>query len=270
VNDWLAWSREPLANGGVVLTAPAGPAAGSICIRPRVRPRPLRAIVQSLARQGGVDAAHARGPIERIVTDDGEHAALVELEMPRASWVVGIVAGEDALTLVEGTGARAAAAAIREAVVRMLRATALGIAPQRARMFEYPPPAGWYGVRRTLATCWLAPRGGGRIVVCDAVPATGSARLTQDLLWTIGAPAHAEVEPIAGRVRGRRTRWTSAGGTLAQIELADARFLYRVYAHARGGADLAALAELVDGIVPVPAPAQRAVSPNSEAFAWMT
>ena len=61
---------------GLVLVPPGGVGHGTIRYRERVRPlRPVRELVAGLAPPGRIE--HRRGAIERMVTSEGEHAALV-------------------------------------------------------------------------------------------------------------------------------------------------------------------------------------------------
>ena len=72
------WSAHPDGDG-VVLLPPGGLAHGTIRYQERVRPlRPVRDLVAALAPPGWIE--RRRGAIERIVTAEGEHAALVTSE----------------------------------------------------------------------------------------------------------------------------------------------------------------------------------------------
>jgi hypothetical protein len=261
-----AWPREPLANGGVVLTSPRGPAIASLCVRPGIAPvRPLRTIIRELAAAApALRAARQIAPFERFTTDGGEHAAVVELEARVGSttlrWVIAVVVLDDELVVIEGTGLGPEVAHWTRQLARVL---AVGASWLRARRFVYTPPRGWIGARRALATCWLAPsfpRDPAWLVVCDAVPRGGAIERTLELMWP--APADATTTPIErGPLRGTR----ADASAVTTVVVADTAFRYRVQLHA-GAQHEAVLEAVLASIEPCPPP--RRDHPNVEVFAW--
>lgn len=274
--ELMRWTRVPLATGGVILIEPGG-AGWSVRVHPRQRPlRALREIVSRLP-----DAVHV-GPIQHITTATGEHAGLMslrlELDGVPHTRTIGMVIGDDDYTLIEGMARDPSIAGLVE---QLLRTSVQPAAPDRVRMVPYRMPAGWFGVRRPLATCWLAPRyprDRARLVVCDAVPLAGGAAMTQDLLWPFAAsPDHHDLRTPTGitetidrtPLHGTLTHGEHDGATWAIADLTDCRFRYRVQLHDGNAAALSALRAIADSLEPVAVPADPVAHAAQEAFAWL-
>lgn len=257
----VGW-RVERAPVGWLVAAPAGPAHGIVHYVERRRP---------LAR-ARVLAAHAPTPVgfverertapRRLVTDEGEHAALVirrgaragdELELAHA-----YVFLDDSYASIDGVApAGAGLAAIVEALA-VGDVHLLGRA--RRRRAVYAPPPGWHGLADGLDTTWYGrgfPREPARVIVGAALPTTAGlevARATLAMLADAGADPRDEIARV-GTARGlegfaQTVRFDAATVDSQVYALADAAFLYRVRAD-----DAAAIGRaVVDSLEPIPAP----------------
>lgn len=264
LDELVRWDRTPLATGGVILTAPT--TGASLRIHPQQRP--LRSLHEIASR---LHDGTPLGPIRRIRTVSGEPAAMMSLGLGLDgvpyTRAIGMLVRDAEYALIEGMAPEPAIADLVECVVRTCVSPA---AHERARMFAYRAPERWLGVRRPLATCWLAPRyprERARIVVCDAVPIASA--VTQDLLWPFD-PAAGTAESLEREsLRGTLVCSQTGGTTRALADLRDRRFRYRVQLHDGNDEALAAMRAIVDSIEPIIL-SQRSVARSSqEAFAWL-
>ena len=242
VAELETWKRTLLADDGIMLIKPE--AHDTIWIRPRQGPlQTLQTIVATMKeRVPALRAARASAPMERFVTRDGEYGVSLALQTASLHWAIAIVAIDDTYVLFEGIGPDAAIASYVGTLATVLP---LGAAPDRVRMFDYRPPPGWYGVRRPLATCWIAPRTTATLLVCDAVPARSTAERMRDVLWPKPRGPTREIE--RGSLRGH----LACGDDELAAQLTDGRFDYRVHAHGTAAIDV--LDELLVSIAPLPA-----------------
>ncbi len=75
----VGWSSRRVGDE-IVLDAPQGSAAASLRYRERLRPlRPARVLVRETAVPRGFVTTRVGAPI-RLITDEGEHAALIEVD----------------------------------------------------------------------------------------------------------------------------------------------------------------------------------------------
>jgi hypothetical protein len=261
---------------GLAFTHADGPEAARLWYRERARPlRRLGALVREILAATPRFSVESIGAPERLVTCDGEHAALVtvcgtEAGAP-AQRDLGFVFADDffssvgSLCLVDRLRADVTAL-VRELVLRDVHA--LGV---RRRRFEYPPPDGWQPIARGLATEWFPPDYPANHTAVVAYPAN-PIELVHDV--TLDKVAAATVERIDERCEPQPV--ASASGLLGEAQvlratdargralaretvlLRDSRYIYAVeltsYDVVRWEAHRAVLAALVRGIQPVPGP----------------
>lgn len=262
--DLTRWERVRHADGSVVLTAPPDHPAfarnrrATLRIRHDVRPIATLDAVCDGGTAGPRSRIDRTGPSERLVTRTGEYGAFRQLGVTvgdeALSWAVGLIAGDDRMTVIDGL-ARSPniAALVRDVLEDWVCADAF----DRIRMVPYRPPAGWFGVRRTLATCWLAPGARSTIVVGDAVP-RGPAERTHAMLWPFEAPERATRGELDGAaLQGQLTTWTVDGRLSAVIELADAQWSIRIALQAGDDQHLIVLRYLVRSVELPPPPASH-------------
>ena len=219
----MSWVRSPLADG-VLLRGADG------TVRIRSARRPLRSAAWIFARAG-----FAPGTAERLITCEGEHAAL-RLDRARGA---AVVFGDDTYTLLEAW--MSDPAKLDEALRAFAFYCPLGLGHARRRRYLYTPPPGWEGVARGLDADWRPPGYPGldvRLTVHAALPAAG------------------RIEDIHASLRAVRP----PGRHVAADVFADGHFFYPVEVDA--APEHAALAEetlarVVRSIQPVPPPAPR-------------
>ena len=223
MTDLAGWSRRRLGDGTIELVQPTGMVWLKIVLGPPSLP----------TRRG-----------DHFVTEHGEHGVVYELDEE----TVAIVVTETRQLLVRGIGF-----GIRDTVVRFARTLEIGVSPQRNRMFVYTPPTGFVGVRRALATAWIAPAHS--IIVCDAVP-RGHASLAH-LMWPSMVTAHVRTDAITQcGLAGQLACWETDDEHRAEAELFDHRFVYRFIA--RGRTSLAG--ELLRGVIATARPIPNATA----------
>jgi hypothetical protein len=152
------WRATYFADG-IGLVSPGGRERGVIRIRDRQRP--LRSI-DDLVRARIAEMTlgeHVPGPIERIITSEGEHAAVTivtsTLGDERFERTLGVILGDDFYTVIDGGASEAGARAqIRSAVRALVDDYSIGLGVVRRRRYLYQPPIGWSGYARGLITEW--------------------------------------------------------------------------------------------------------------------
>jgi hypothetical protein len=155
------WSVKYLADG-LVLAHPDARDAARLWYRERVRPaRRLGAILDEVLAASAGFVVGRVGPPERLVTLEGEHAALVTVSGTQdgapAQRDVGVVFGDDFYAALGGLCLRpdldgAMTQLVRDLIVRDQQVLGL-----RRRPFEYTPPPGWQPLARELAVEWHPP-----------------------------------------------------------------------------------------------------------------
>lgn len=276
------WSAQHTA-WGLALTPPQGRAGGAIAVIPRQAPLvPLHALV----RQGfsNLPAEALRiGPIDRLTTIEGEHAAVCTVEGIASGRpflrCIGAVYGDDFYTKIDGgTSHPELFADFRQAVRELTSQASLGLGELRLRRFEYTPPAGWMGRKWAQNAHWHPldyPNHMAGITVFPARPLRASApSLLHDVLdgralshfSTQLAGQGSESEPVSLLTRrglcGTRTRILGAFPDRVELVVCEAilrddRFEYAARlqaAPARASAAEEIFNTLVDSIVPIPAP----------------
>lgn len=266
IADLPRWTRTSLARSGVVFTAPDD-ARTTVTIQPGRRPLcSLRSIVAARFPDATI------GPIRRIVSENGEYAAVTTLPLVDGVWSIGVAIEDDAYTSIECMAPELATS--DRVVVELLRSRVFAGAPHRARMVPYRIPDRWFGVRRSLATCWLAPaypRDRSRIVVCDAISNASAIALTRELLWPCAAPVDAAVEQIERTsLRGTLTSWTGDGAISANVDLTDGAFHYRAQLRDGTAAALTTLRDVIATLEPIERPISAIAIAASELFDWLT
>jgi len=232
------WSWEPTADG-VLLRAPGA----VIHYRERVRPsRPLVELVHAAC--AGLDVDRLVGP-EPVVTDEGEHAAIVTVHAGPVTLTLGYVFGDDFHAEIHGAGDAA------DAVRRLVRTDRhmLGVRRRRCR---YVAPAGWRALPHAsiFHDTWESPDGAARITVCPAVPLADE---------PVG---EGDREPVVtARLAGHA--WTSPTRTL--VVLRDRTYAYTVALDGRA----AELDAVVASVEPVPPRAGATADPTASwASCW--
>jgi len=280
--DLTRWLRVSHADGSVVLTAPPNHPAfaahrrATLRIRHDVRPiATLEAVCDGL-RAGTAEPRRPRidraEPTERLVTRSGEFGAFRHLRVTvgdeALNWAVGLIASDDRMTIIDGLARSPNIVAL---VRDVLDGSVWTGAYDRIRMVPYRPPAGWFGVRRSMATCWLAPdapREPAVIVVCDAVP-RGPAERMHALVWPLETPERAtRVELDGAALPGELATWTVDGRSWAVVRLADARWSVRAALQAGDDQHVIVLRDLVRSIELPPPPASD-VQPGLDLYGWM-
>jgi hypothetical protein len=155
------WTRRFLSDG-VILYAP-DPAQAAVRIQERLTPlRTIEDILEGvLIGMTGRLTDIVPGAIERLVTDEGEHAAFVSISARSAEGPVdrslAVVFGDDWYLKLSGT---AMVPEFFEATRTITRAicnqASLGLGAIRERRFLYTAPPGWVADARQvgLATTW--------------------------------------------------------------------------------------------------------------------
>lgn len=251
--DLTTWSRVRHGDGSVVLTAPlqhpgfAANRHATIRFRHDVRPiATLDAVCESLKADMRIDRCDAT---DRFVTRGGEYGAFRHLRVhvgdEALSWAVGLIVGDDRMTIVDGLASSPnIAALVRDVLESSISASAY----DRIRMVPYRPPAGWFGVQRSLATTWLAPAAPAMIVACDAVP-RGPAERLHALLWPLEVPESAKRTAFeGGPAPGDVATWSIDGRISSVVHLASERWSVRVALHAGADQHLVVLRDLVRSI----------------------
>jgi hypothetical protein len=277
----VGWGAEILQHG-MAFTHPEGREVASIFYRERARPlQRVGTLVRHILSHLTGFKAETIGPPERLVTFDGEHAALVSVTGTEggnpAQRDFGFVFGDDFFSSVGGLCYRADLRAeikdlVRDLVMRDVHG--LGV---RRRRFEYEPPRGWQPLARGLATEWLPPdypRNSTTIMVYPANPSgiTEAVTLEQAVAFLVerghvieqkDAPvAVTTASGLAGMAQTVRARPAQGPSRLLEtVLLADVRYTYALeltsHDPARWGSHRELLARLVHSIAPVPAPSRR-------------
>jgi hypothetical protein len=181
------WTKA-YSGDALTLYHPDGPAAGALRYRERVRPLvPVRVIVEGLLERTPQFRSPVPGPIERLVTAEGEYGAYVTVtgsyhERP-AHRAMGMVFGDDFYALLSGMCATPERVPEFTRLFRLLLhadSHALGI---RRRRYLYAPPPGWHGQPRGFTTEWTPldfPRALSLIHVYPANPVAAEPQLVLD------------------------------------------------------------------------------------------
>lgn len=252
----------------LTLIPPGGMAAGVIHYQERMRPLCHLGLIvrRQLAAQPQFRALE-QSPPERLVTLEGEHAALVQIagsENGRSAVrYVSVIFGDDFYALTSALcmmpqGIDANPKAVREQWSELMRTLlvqdSLGLGTLRRRRYEYQPPEGWQPLTMGFVTDWIAPgfpREAAAITAFPAVPRQHSGgelfAMWLEQLESVGGVVLKRVPPVrcvtqsglsgqlfAAVVQGKRVPLHRQ-----LVVLEDARFSY-------------VLALKVDGLDPAP------------------
>jgi hypothetical protein len=158
----VGWSLEALPHG-VAMTHPEGSCVATVLYRERARPlRRLGAVVAEILGRTPGWVTGRMGPVERLVTNDGEHAALLTVWGSQggapAQRDLGVIFGDAFFSSVGGLCLRPSLQQELTALVRDLVRHDSHLLGVRRRRILYDPPPGWEPVPRPrLAMEWLAP-----------------------------------------------------------------------------------------------------------------
>lgn len=232
---------------GLILSPPEGKHLGLLRFRENQRPLVSAATVFTRAAQQFHAGTLEVGRIERMITCEGEFAA-VQIQrgtgMDGQAFIrcLGAVFGDDQYTLVDaGTTAPDRFPFFEQAARTFTFYMALGLGYRRRRRFEYKAPTLWSGVARGLDAVWIPPGYPGvraEMTVHAAVPAgempadvrdSIMKRLELSGLSTVKI-ADPERRFTGGELSGVAWRATGSGqGTTTHVDvvvLEDERFMY--------------------------------------------
>jgi hypothetical protein len=268
----LAGWRLDARLGSFTLRHPAGADAGTVTYRERMAPlRPLGVLVRDFLSLTPSFTDAVPAPPERMVTLEGEHAALVVIagreRAAPALRVLGFVLTEDFFSCTSGVATRDPEALVP--VVRALvRADLLALGVRRRR-FDYAPPPDWEPLARGLTAEWVPPgfpNDGATITVYPATPRLAGAGSVAALAAGFGPVVAAEApEPVRAQAgltgEARRSLVALAGGRRQHREiivLDDGRHNYALGLSA-GSADAfvrhrPTFQAVAASVEPVPAP----------------
>lgn len=276
------WARHGGANV-LTLVPPEGQAR--IRYHERLAARRFADLVEDLLAGDAGFAAHVRGPIERLTTEEGEHAAWIELggrlvgrnAAGAARRWIGAVLLDDFAAAIDGVSrAPALDERLRRTTRWLLVNASFGLGARRRRFF-YPSPPGWLGVPSGLSTIWYAPafpRRPSMITVFAAEPSRDTvddafaeilddeARRAFVRSGSVEGAAFATRGPLAGKRFRYHGRWPTEPAVLERqvIVLSDGRYLYLLRLDAPAGPEADAegdvLAAIAIGAEPLP-PAGR-------------
>lgn len=271
------WSRRFLADS-IVLYPPGGREQGAVRITERIRPlRPVQQILREvISRFEDPWQVEHIGEVRPLVTLEGEHAALVKIDMRaqavQAVVMLGIVFGDDFYATVEAMSFSAEQhGQFQHYTEHLTRHFHLGLGMLRRRRYLYTPPPGWQALARTHSVTWYPPdypRLRALIRVFDAKPADTSQpmlqdrRLVEDLALGMGMRSDAPPAPVSSDygLNGLLTVTTGQyeGGPTtiyAQVALVDTRFSYLLRLES-SVADIVTsreiFAQLIKTVFPVP------------------
>jgi hypothetical protein len=240
------WSRS-YSGDAITQYPPGGAIAGGIRYRERVRPLARTGeIVEQILTRYPVFQATAVLPTERLVTHEGEYAALVTIRGTvngaPAQRDVGLVFGDDFYALISAIALLPERFEEMTRHVRLLaRMDSHGLGVRRRR-FLYTPPEGWQGLPRGAVTDWMPPdfpRHRAMMQVFPANPRAGDPAAVFEHMLADDRDAGFQVATTAGPERVASPHglegasWTVSGGfpdrprTLRElIVLSCARFVY--------------------------------------------
>jgi hypothetical protein len=271
------WRVEPNL-GSFTLTHPAGSEAGRIIYRERMGPlRPLRVLLRDFLEVTPTFTDVSVGTPERLVTLEGEHAALVTLrgrerDAP-AVRALGFVLTEDFFSCTSGLTVRPEEGLV-DTVRRLVVADSLALGVRRRR-FDYAPPEGWEPVVHGLISEWYPPEFPNETAYISVYPATpwiAGVRTLAD----IGAGKTSQREPpervaATSGLAGEAHRYVVADLHRELVLLDDVRYSYALQLSARSAPLFArhrfAFRALVASIEPVPLPSPE-LTPAHMARLW--
>jgi hypothetical protein len=209
----------------------------------------------------------------RLLTDEGEHAALVvargECDARPVELSVGfVILDESYAELRAGPCDPADGPVRRDAITKMIVTDRHFLGPVRRRRFVYEPPAGWHGLGGRFEATWYPhayPRHRASITVGPALPT--SAALAEAIVAMVRGDdgvligATVDVGTPRGLIGQMWHLWHAGSPPRATYLtiLVDDDFLYPARLDSVGTpeADLECLHQLLASIEPIPRPARR-------------
>lgn len=253
------WAGE-LVPGGFALVHPEGGDVARLFYRERMAPvRRVADLARTILAGWPEVAFDAIGPIERLVTDDGEHAALVTVtgrnQDVSVLCVLGFVVTDDFYSVLTATSRtperfEAVAALVHDLVRRDDHG--LGV---RRRRFEYEPPPAFQPRRHSLVTEWLSPGYPGDSTSIIVHPASPHRSEPLDEVVKALAPEGTRTEHDTGELSGIGRLVQSDGVTRWIVVLRDQLYNYPIELVTHG-AEIAqpTFTALVASIRPLPTP----------------
>ena len=260
-NTFAGWRKVHIENG-IRLVAPE-PAAGVIQIRHHLRLRPVREIVQQIVdAQLGGHGMTLVAPPRQITTVEGEYGARFDVAGAGISRSIGVVYGDDAMTLIDG---RAFGDSYGELVDSLTIGLDLGLGTDRWRRFWYEPPAGWEGLPRVRADVWLAPsfpKPDTTITVFHARPESKTALVQHYKLFeelTSGYARRSEARPVQTRsgLQGHIVEFTGESRTATQALLGDGVYLYPLRLESAAAQHAEIFMRVLESVEALPLPKQE-------------
>ncbi len=259
------WGIERTEDG-VLVCPPEGPQRAVVRYAERVRP--IRRAMQ-LVRETHVPAGFVETAISaprRLVTAEGEHAALVTRAGTLGDRAVELVHGfvflDDYYAALEGIAPAGAglAAIVEELAIGDLHL----LGRERRRRYVYTRPPGWHGTGNHFDARWYPldyPANPARIFVNPALPLSPGIASTILEKMIVGATVAAQ--PVARFTSRHRLDVEHHHLRTGELDthlffLMDAQFFYSV----RADADLDAGRALIESIEPVP----HVQRPTGDAF----
>lgn len=255
---------------GLVAIHPAGREVAVLEYRERMRPlRKVRALLAELD-----PSSTLASPIERLVTAEGEYAAIATLTAPGLQRDVGFVFGDDFYARTSLLTRSAEHFSEMTKLVRELVISDVQMLGVRRRRYEYTPPPGWQSLARGFITDWLAPGYPGNVASLTVYPALPVEYAPAELLASMLVPRAVGAEVVAEKITplglanglaGDVGESTVAVDERRSVKLAcvlrDRRYAYPLEATL---GDAAAHRDEVDRVIasvqPIPQPAGTAVS----------
>jgi hypothetical protein len=274
------WSWEHRADC-LLTVPPEGKAAGYVryteCLRPLVR---AREAVRTLEEDRRFRVTSIGQP-ERLITNEGEYAAIVTvegllLELP-VEHTIGLVFLDDYYARIDGLALRQDERTRMARGVRLLALNdAHGLGERRRRRFLYAPPTGWTGIASSLHAYWYPvdyPKNPSSVTIFPAVPVPpgsqgfGETVARSQAGRSPGFTIDSVGEPTALVTRRSLSgsRWEVLGQVDGQLRfrdlhvLDDRRFVYTVILESpreRRDENLLMLRALLDSVEPIPHPGE--------------
>jgi hypothetical protein len=178
------WTAHSTADG-TLFYPPEGRLTAGVHVRERLRPLErthdiVRVAIRHLAANVEITKV---GPIESLATDEGEYAAIIELDGKgrdptghAMKYVIGFVFGDDFYDRIDGYFSESPKSSEYHSLIRAyVLAYRLNLGEFRSRRFYYDPPAGWQGRARNMLAQWFTfdyPKRPSQMIVSAAYPST--------------------------------------------------------------------------------------------------
>jgi hypothetical protein len=276
IPDLAGWTRR-FIDGNVVLHKGGDPALGFIRYVERIPlATPAELLEAQLARDPDIEVDDASS-IEELVTDEGEHAAVVTLRCRRAGAIVqrdiGWVFGDAHVSRTSSLTPRPELFDEFGRTVRQLLVADQQHLGMRRRRYGHEAPEGWTASERGFATLvYDAPDGTAQIEVSPAMPWQGS---PDDFVAQLGGASgsggltivkRSDATPVTtGRgLSGCSWRLDCAQGRTrvqrTSVALFDDRYSYLARLDTLDGSGEVELGAVVRSMRPVPRPRWRALT----------